>query len=185
MRIYSNVFRWRRETQWLFCVINTLHNPMKKTLQISLGLYFIIMPFRILYFMYVIITKISRNDVFFNNKRDSTPLKNTQCLKSVHIRIFSCPYFPAFVLNTDRYEVSLCNESECGKMRTRKNPAFWHSLGSDQQLLGKCWNWKKVSIRLIKMLGLLYFSGANSLNWYWYVVDLGTLFDHNQVDQSS
>ena len=38
--------------------------------------------------MYVIITKISWNDVFFNNKRDSTPLKNTQCLKSVHIRSF-------------------------------------------------------------------------------------------------
>ena len=32
--------------------------------------------------------------------------------------VFSGPYFPAFVLNTDRYEVSLCNESECGPEKT-------------------------------------------------------------------
>ena len=42
------------------------------------------------------------------------------CVKSVRIRSFSGPYFPAFGLNTERYEVSLCYYSECWKMRTSK-----------------------------------------------------------------
>ena len=40
-------------------------------------------------------------------------------------RVFSGPYFPAFGLNTDRYSVSLCIQSECGKMRTRKKFRIW------------------------------------------------------------
>ena len=44
------------------------------------------------------------------------------CVKSVHIRSFSGPYFPAFGLNTERYGVSLPIQSECGKIRTRKTP---------------------------------------------------------------
>ena len=36
--------------------------------------------------------------------------------------VFSSPYFPAFGLNTERYEVSLHFQSECGKIRTRKTP---------------------------------------------------------------
>ena len=43
-------------------------------------------------------------------------------MKSVLIRIFCSPYFPAFGLNTERYSVSLRIRSECGKMRTRKTP---------------------------------------------------------------
>ena len=43
-------------------------------------------------------------------------------VKSVLIWSFSCPYFPAFGLNTKRYFVSLCIQSECGKLRTRKSP---------------------------------------------------------------
>ena len=35
--------------------------------------------------------------------------------------VFSGLYFPAFGLNTERYEVSLRIQSECGKIRTRKN----------------------------------------------------------------
>ena len=42
------------------------------------------------------------------------------CVKSVRIRSFSGPYFPAFELNTERYFVSLSIQSECGKIRTRK-----------------------------------------------------------------
>ena len=42
------------------------------------------------------------------------------CLKSVRIRSFSGPYFPAFELNTEIYRVNLCIWSECGKIRTRK-----------------------------------------------------------------
>ena len=40
--------------------------------------------------------------------------------------VFSGPYFPAFGLNTERYFVSLCIRSECGKIRTRKNSVFGH-----------------------------------------------------------
>ena len=42
--------------------------------------------------------------------------------KSVHIRSYSGPHFPAFGLNTERYSVSLRIQSECGKMRTRITP---------------------------------------------------------------
>ena len=44
------------------------------------------------------------------------------CLKSVRLWNFSGPYFPAFGLNTERYEVSLRIQSECRKIRTRKIP---------------------------------------------------------------
>ena len=44
------------------------------------------------------------------------------CVKSVHIRSFSGPYFPTFGLNTERYSVSLSIQIECGKIRTRKTP---------------------------------------------------------------
>ena len=40
--------------------------------------------------------------------------------------VFSSPYFPAFGLNTERYGVSLRIQSECGKIRTRKNSVFRH-----------------------------------------------------------
>ena len=42
--------------------------------------------------------------------------------KSVRIRSSSGPYFPAFELNTERYEESLRIQSECGKIRARKTP---------------------------------------------------------------
>ena len=38
----------------------------------------------------------------------------------------SGPYFPAFGLNTERYEVSLRILSECRKIRTRNNSVFGH-----------------------------------------------------------
>ena len=41
------------------------------------------------------------------------------CAKSVRIRSYSDPHFPAFALNEQRYFVSLRIQSECGKMRTR------------------------------------------------------------------
>ena len=46
----------------------------------------------------------------------------SHCMKSVRIRNFSGPYFPAFGLNTDRYGISFRIQSECGKIRTRKTP---------------------------------------------------------------
>ena len=41
------------------------------------------------------------------------------CVKSVRIRSYSGPHFPAFGLNTERYVASLRIQAECGKMRTR------------------------------------------------------------------
>ena len=52
--------------------------------------------------------------------------------KCPNTEFFSGPYFPAFGLNTDRYGVSLCNgvslriQSNCGKIRTRKNSLSEH-----------------------------------------------------------
>ena len=43
-------------------------------------------------------------------------------VKSVCIRSYSCPHFPAFGLSTERYGVSLRIQSECRTMRTRATP---------------------------------------------------------------
>ena len=43
-------------------------------------------------------------------------------VKSVRIRSFSGPYFPALRRNTERYSISLCIQSECRKERTKKTP---------------------------------------------------------------
>ena len=38
--------------------------------------------------------------------------------------VFSSPYFPVFRQNTEIYGVNLCIQSECRKIRTRKNSIF-------------------------------------------------------------
>ena len=45
------------------------------------------------------------------------------------------PYFPAFGLNTERYEVSLPIQSECGKIRTRSNSVFGQFLCSAHSVI--------------------------------------------------
>ena len=45
-----------------------------------------------------------------------------RCVKSVCIRSFCGPYFPAFGLNTEIYGVSFRIQSKCRKIRTRKTP---------------------------------------------------------------
>ena len=49
-------------------------------------------------------------------------LKHCHYVKSVRIRSFTGPYFPAFKLNTERYSVSVRIQSKCGRIRTRKTP---------------------------------------------------------------
>ena len=44
------------------------------------------------------------------------------CIKSVRIRNFSGPYFPAFGLNMARYYVSPHIQFKCGEIPTRKTP---------------------------------------------------------------
>ena len=58
--------------------------------------------------------------IFF--PRVSLSEDNSHCVKSVRIWNFSGTYFPAFRVNTERYSVSLCIQSECGKIRTRITP---------------------------------------------------------------
>ena len=43
-------------------------------------------------------------------------------MKSVRIRSFSSPYFPAFGMNTKRYSVSLHIQSKYVKIQTSKTP---------------------------------------------------------------
>ena len=45
-----------------------------------------------------------------------------QCVKSIRIRNFSGPNFPAFGLNTERYGLSFRIQQACGKISTRKTP---------------------------------------------------------------
>ena len=60
-----------------------------------------------------------------NSHQFATPKINTAWL--VHkYGVFSGPYFPAFGLNTKICSVSLSIQSECGKIRTRKNSVFGH-----------------------------------------------------------
>ena len=56
-------------------------------------------------------------------RKISTPcaLDSTAWKVSKH-GVFSGPYFRAFRLNMERYSVSLCIQSEWGKIRTRKTP---------------------------------------------------------------
>ena len=44
------------------------------------------------------------------------------CVENVRVWSYSGPYFPAFPLKTERYSVSLCIQSKCGKIRTRITP---------------------------------------------------------------
>ena len=53
-------------------------------------------------------------------EEDRRKNRQRRCVKSVHVWSFFGPYFPPFGLNTERYSVSLCIQSECGKIRTRK-----------------------------------------------------------------
>ena len=47
-------------------------------------------------------------------------------VKSVCIRSFSGPYFPAFGLNTERYGECLSIQSKCGKIQTINNSEYGH-----------------------------------------------------------
>ena len=54
--------------------------------------------------------------------------------KYPNMKFFSGPYFSAFEVNTERYEVSLPIQSECEKIRTRKNSVFEHFSRSPYEL---------------------------------------------------
>ena len=47
-----------------------------------------------------------------------------QCEKQPNCGVFSGPYFPVFVLNTEIYAVNLRIQSEYEEIQTRKNSVF-------------------------------------------------------------
>ena len=72
--------------------------------------------------------KLSLIELFFRKiieQRPATFIKNIRdwsCVKSVCIRSYPGLYFRAFGLNTERYGVSLCIQSDCAKIRTKIAP---------------------------------------------------------------
>ena len=60
--------------------------------------------------------------VFYALSLTQKQVCNLHCVKSVRIRSFSGPYFPAFGLSKKKYSISLRIQSECWKIRTRKTP---------------------------------------------------------------
>ena len=76
-------------------------------------------PLRPCYGMYsLIVSNIQR----FTCKFSCESFRFKHCVKSVRIRSYSGPYLPTFELNSERYRVSLCIQSECRKIRTRRTP---------------------------------------------------------------
>ena len=61
-------------------------------------------------------------------------MKTYTAWKVSNYGVFSGPCFHAFGLNTERYSVSPCIQSECGKIWTRKNSVFGHFSHSDSVL---------------------------------------------------
>ena len=57
----------------------------------------------------------------FSNPYDAEA-ENYYHVKSARIRSYFGPHFPAFRLNTERYEVSPRMQSKCGKIRTKISP---------------------------------------------------------------
>ena len=64
----------------------------------------------------------STNDTKWINRINRCNMHGWHCVKSLRIRSYSGLHFPACEWNTKRYGVSLCIQSECGKMRTRMTP---------------------------------------------------------------
>ena len=74
-------------------------------------------------------------------------------------RVFSGPYFPVFRLNTEIYSVNLRIQSECRRIRIRKDSVFGHISRGDLVLTLSC---KKIFSRIITSVSLkLSFDVAN------------------------
>ena len=76
---------------------------------------------------------------------------NLHYVKSVRVRSFPGPYFPAFGQNTERHAVSLRINSKYGNIRTRKTPNTdtFHVVLSEKMkfshdknaMSSQCWIW--------------------------------------------
>ena len=78
------------------------------------------------------------------------PFLQVSAWKVSKYRVFSCPSFPVFGLNTEIYSVNFLIQSKYGIIRTRKNSAFGHfSTGLVvffPDNIKKCCLLKKISI---------------------------------------
>ena len=89
-------------------------------------------------------------------------MRNSHSVKSVRIRSYFVPHFPAFGLNTKRYSVSLRIQSECGKMRTRITPntdTFYFFFYVSKNTLSKI-----VALMIIKYVRINFKIGSLK-NW--------------------
>ena len=101
-----------------------------------------------------------------NQTKISKIYNKYHCVEGVRIRSYSGPHFSSFGLNIERYFVSLRIQSECGKLRPRKNSVFGHfsrsvghvtasSLSHLRPMLLFCIAWKQHEAK-----SLLVFSGG-------------------------
>ena len=85
---------------------------------------------------------------FRNFIRNMLPHKNSTVIKLSKYGVFSGPYFPAFGVNTERYGVSLCIQSESRKIQTRKSSVFRHFSRSDySKMISTYWTYLSESSR--------------------------------------
>ena len=103
------------------------------------------------------------------------------CMKNVRIWSFSCPFFQALGLNTERYSVSLHIQSECGKVQTRKSPNAntFHTVCFCMMLLTsrhclffsssqfKQTNWKMFTIKKFLLCHEIFFWNKIVKNGSW------------------
>ena len=105
-----------------------------------------------------------KNTNFFTNFR------TCHCMKSVRIRSYSGPHFPAFGLNTKKYSVSLRIQSECGKMRTRIAPNRRFSYTGNWELVKSI-----VGTKLRRSYVCLHSQAGNRL---WQLANGSALLHH-------
>ena len=78
-------------------------------------------------------------------------------MKCAQMRSFFWSVFPAFGLKTERYELCLRIQSECGKIRTRENSVFGHFSRSvtvfrKYLLLKRFFYWKSSCLKEVPAL---------------------------------
>ena len=113
--IYGDVYFTRFSDHFAKCVTHYPFNDMK------------LLFLKCEYFLWFRISRKSRRKIYKENTTfDSGKISSLQTfwkrahyVKSVLIWSYSGPHLPAFGLNTERYGVFLCIQSECGKIRTR------------------------------------------------------------------
>ena len=86
--------------------------------------------------------------------------------KSLRIRSFSGPYFPAFGLNMDRY-------SECGKIWTRKTP------NTDTFYAVNIWNILKLFLGKLSEAKRIATSVQRYYIWFPYIISLVCLLENS------